>query len=140
MCDDPVKLRPDLDMVKLVSQGVEMDVLLLRNEAEGAGPGVDRAQVQRDKLVGPLFQMSEREIAEMARRPLDRARERGAAEALTRFVREQHTTANQAARLFKVGRGVQARGTFAVLVALLQATSWRTWLSAGRDRSTRLSV
>lgn len=61
-----------------------------------------KAQVQRDRLVGPLFRMSDSQIADMARNLLDRSRERGTVEALTQFVQEQHTTANQAVRLFKV--------------------------------------
>lgn len=125
VCDGPAKLRPELDMLKLVSQGVEMDVLLVRNVAEGARQGVDRAQVQRDLLVGPLFHMTDDEIAAMAQQTPDRAQERGVVEALTRFVREQHTTANQAVRLFKVGRGPSIPGGLAVPrpLTLLQALS-----------------
>lgn len=102
VADGPIKRRVDLVMVQLKSEGVEMDVLLVRNEAERAAQGVDRARAQRDKLVGPLLGMNKQEICEMARLPLDRSRERGVVEALTEFVEQQHGTANEAVRLFKV--------------------------------------
>ncbi len=111
MSDGPIQLRSDLAMVQLTSRGVDMDVLLIHNEAEGAGPGVDRARVQRRVLVGPLLRASNEEIREMAPGSVDRARERGVVEVLTGFVRGQHSTANQAVRLFKVrGPCVRARG------------------------------
>ncbi len=103
VCDGGrTEIKAELCVVQLTFQGVDMDVLLVRNEAEGVGQGVDRVKVQRDALVGPLFRMDDGQIASMARRPLDGSRVRGVVEALTRFVEQQHTTANQAVRLFKV--------------------------------------
>ncbi len=100
--DGTIKLRPELCMVQLTSRGVEMDVLLVRNELVSPGQGVDRARVQRDVLVGPLRGMSDQAVRAMAQKPVDRARERGVVEALTKYVARQHTTANQAVRVFKV--------------------------------------
>ncbi len=110
VADGPIKRRPELCMVQLTSKGVDMDVLLVRNEAQCAVQGVDRACEQRDMLVRPLFEMTKQEIREMERLPLDRARERGVAEAMSRYMRRQHTTANQAVRLFKVRHGRWAYG------------------------------
>ncbi len=96
LSDGPVKVRADLNMVQLTSGGVEMDVLLVRNEVISPGPYVDRARVQRNVLVGPLLD------GRTTRARLDRARERGVAEAMTDYVARQHSIANQAVRLFKV--------------------------------------
>ncbi len=103
VCDGGIiETKPELSLLQLTSHNVDMDVLLVRNEAEGVGQGVDRAQLQRDKLVKPLLDMSDAWIAYLAKTTMDRSRERGVMEALTRFVQEHHTTANQAVRLFKV--------------------------------------
>lgn len=103
VCDGGrIETKPELCLVQLTSRGVGMDVLLVHNEAVDMAPYTDRAQLQRDKLVKPLFNSGDSCIAYIAKSPVDRSRERGVMEALTKFVQEHHTTANQAVRLFKV--------------------------------------
>lgn len=102
VCDGGrIETKPELCLVQLTSRGVGMDVLLVHNEAVDMAPYTDRAQLQRDKLVKPLFNSGDSCIAYIAKSPVDRSRERGVMEALTKFVQEHHTTANQAVRLFK---------------------------------------
>lgn len=97
--DGPVALRPDLCMVQLKSEGVKMDVLLVRNELSSESDYAEKARVQRDALVGPLLRWrwwSSRPV------PENRARERGVVEAFAAFVDAQPPVAKEAVLLFKV--------------------------------------
>ncbi|KAG2494117.1 hypothetical protein HYH03_007755 [Edaphochlamys debaryana] len=97
-------------MIQFTLQDVKMDVVLVPNFATHVDShDRDNAAKQVEVLVKPLLRMTGREAAATTASGL---REQSLSEALTKFVKKQHKTANEAVRLFKawVKCGLAERG------------------------------
>ncbi|GFR42301.1 hypothetical protein Agub_g3201, partial [Astrephomene gubernaculifera] len=73
---EKINLKIEKNLLQFEADGVDMDVLLLRNLAKGQPAGVDKAQVHVAALVAPLLGMTDAQIAALAAAPPDGARER----------------------------------------------------------------